>query len=336
MSVQLHPVPVATAPLTSAVTYWWNVPRIFRRAEKRYGRFDIVHSNVYADFLLTRRAAPDTRVVTVYHLGSTAAASARLRLASRLVRLPSEYGPSVIAEGVCVKRADHIIAISRFTRDDILRRYPEIEPERVSVIYPGTTQNGGAVVAGEKALLMEDWGISSKEQIALAVGRLEDRKGIPFLLNSFALMPSPAKVKLVLIGDGRPDVCRRIARQLGVADRVVFAGYVDSSTLKMAYGIADVFVHASSMEGFGLVVADAIAVGLPVVATRVGSIPEVVEDGVDGYLVEYGDAKAFAGALVKALNGPLSRQRRSIAPSPAKFTWERTVRETLGLYERLT
>jgi glycosyltransferase involved in cell wall biosynthesis len=110
---------------------------------------------------------------------------------------------------------------------------------------------------------------------------------------------------------------------------------VDASTLNLAYRIADVFVHASSMEGFGLVVADAVAVGLPVVATRVGSIPEIVIDGVDGYLVEYGDAKAFASAIVTALSGPVSAKGRSIAGASKKFTWEKTVRETLILYERL-
>src|SRR2546426_3644616 len=81
-AVQLQEVKVVDAPLTSAPTYWWNIPRVFRRTVSSSGRFDIVHSTAYADFLLTRKAAAGVRIVTVHHLGGTAAASLGLRLSS--------------------------------------------------------------------------------------------------------------------------------------------------------------------------------------------------------------------------------------------------------------
>ncbi len=331
----MQSVNVTNLRMTSALAYWWNMPRVFHRAERRIGRFDIVHSNVYADLTLTRRAAPRVRVVTVYHLGSTAAASAGLRLPSRLLRLSSEYGPAVIAEGVCLKRADHIIAISNFTRSDVLKRYPDVASEQVSVIYLGTTLESRLTSAEEKTRLRRSWGIVNGERIALGVGRLEDRKGIPFLLQAISHVHSVRNLKLVLVGSGPTDAYEAIARRLGIADRVVFAGYVDDSTLRVAYRIADVLVHAASMEGFGLGVADAVAIGLPVVATRVGSIPEVVTDGVDGYLVDYGDPKAFADALTKVLDGTLLVGEGSRSPTSKRFSWETTVRATLDLYERL-
>jgi glycosyltransferase involved in cell wall biosynthesis len=311
------------------------MPRVFHRAEKQIGQFDIVHSNVYADFLLPKRAASGIRVVTVYHMGSTAATSAGVRLPSRLLMLSSEYGPAVIAEGVCLKRADHIIAISNFTRNDILKRYPDTASEQVSVIYPGTRREPRLASAVERARLRTGWGIASKERIALAVGRLENRKGIPFLLHAFSQVHSAGNLKLVLVGSGPTEAAKAIARRLGIADRVVFAGYVDDSTLSIAYRIADVFVHAASLEGFGLSVADAVAVGLPVVATRVGSIPEIVVEGVDGYLVNYGNTLAFAERIEEALEpaSPLRHADRGVGPKC--FAWKKTAGETLSRYEQL-
>jgi glycosyltransferase involved in cell wall biosynthesis len=334
-TVEVQPVNVAEFPMTSALTYWGMLPRVFHRVEERIGRFDVVHSNVYADFLLTRRAGSGVRVLTIYHLGSTAAASAGLRLPSRLLRLSSEYGPAVIAEGVCLKRADHIIAISNFTRSDILRRYPNIAPERVSVIYLGTGLEPRPPSDEDKTWLMRRWGITHGERIALGVGRLEDRKGIPFLLQAFSQTPSASNVKLVLVGSGPTEAYELIARRLGIADRVVFAGYVDDSVLRAAYRIADVFVHAASMEGFGLSLADAVAIGLPVVATRAGSIPEVVRDGVDGSLVEYGDTQAFAKALMGILDGTHATIQTDLGSQLERFSWNGTVRKTLDLYEEL-
>jgi glycosyltransferase involved in cell wall biosynthesis len=164
---------------------------------------------------------------------------------------------------------------------------------------------------------------------------LEDRKGIPFLLEAISRAQSAGNLKLVLVGSGPTDAYEAIARRLGIADRVVFGGYVDDSTLMLAYGIADVVVHAASMEGFGLSVADAVAIGLPVVATRVGSIPEIVTEGVDGYLVDYGDSIAFADALTKVLDGTLLLGEGGQSPASKRFSWETTVRETLDLYEEL-
>jgi glycosyltransferase involved in cell wall biosynthesis len=88
------------------------------------------------------------------------------------------------------------------------------------------------------------------------------------------------------------------------------------------------------MEGFGLVVADAVAAGLPVVGMRVGSIPEVVREGIDGCLVEYGDANAFANAVVKILAGSNSADLGSSDKRSERFSWNVTVRDTLDLYEK--
>jgi glycosyltransferase involved in cell wall biosynthesis len=160
---------------------------------------------------------------------------------------------------------------------------------------------------------------------------LEARKGIPSLLKALSLVQLTSDLRLVIVGSGRADKFARIAQQLGVAEKVVFAGYVDDSTLRVAYSTADVLVHASSMEGFGLSIADAVASGLPVVATRVGSVPEVVREGVDGFLVDYGDTEAFADAVTRILENTFRVQGTKTAAS-SRFTWEKTVSATLKLY----
>jgi len=164
---------------------------------------------------------------------------------------------------------------------------------------------------------------------------LENRKGIRFLFDAFSRLGRRASGKLVLVGSGDQTLYRRLAGDLGIADRVVFAGFVDEKTLNEAYSLATALLHPSAIEGFGLAVADAVASGLPVVACRVGSIPEIVRDKLDGYLVRYGDVDAFKDAIQKIpQRGTVPKIDRTPEKS-TNFTWNATASQTLSLYERL-
>jgi N-acetyl-alpha-D-glucosaminyl L-malate synthase BshA len=144
-------------------------------------------------------------------------------------------------------------------------------------------------------------------------------------------------VRLVFLGDG-PDrsVAEKTARQLGVQDRVVFEGTISNIEEWLRRG--DLLLSTSSLESFGMSIAEAMASGLPVVAYRVGGIPEVVEDGVQGRLVEPGDVCGAAKAVAEILTNPtLSKTygRNARERIESKFKLELVAEQYERLYQEV-
>lgn len=147
--------------------------------------------------------------------------------------------------------------------------------------------------------------------VVLYAGRLRTRKAVAVLLEAFArLRDEHPAAALVLAGDGeqRPALERQ-ARRLGIADAVRFAGAQPRDAMAGYYAAADLFCLPSLYEGFPLAILEAMAAGLPVVATAVAGVPEAVEHGVTGLLVAPGDAGALARALAELAADP-ERARR--------------------------
>ncbi len=176
----------------------------------------------------------------------------------------------------------------------------------------------------------------------LFTGRLASNKGLPVLLDAFASLASRfPDLELVLVGEdsGEGAATRAHAEKLGLASRVHLTGFVkEESLLASAYAQAEVFVLPSDYEAFGLVLLEALAQGTPVVSTRVGGIPSLVEDGKNGRLVPPGDARALAAALEELLSDRTkaramgARGRETTVPA---HTWERTVEGLERVYEQV-
>lgn len=174
------------------------------------------------------------------------------------------------------------------------------------------------------------------------VGRLQAVKNQALLLEAFArlLADRPAeraRLRLALIGDG-PERGRleRMAVEAGMADRVDFAGWNDDVAASLAS--LSVFVLPSLNEGISNTVLEAMACGLPVVATAVGGTPELVSNGETGFLVDSGDVAGMAGRLAAYLDSPGLRQRHGTAARGRachEFSIERMVADYDTLYRRL-
>ncbi len=167
--------------------------------------------------------------------------------------------------------------------------------------------------------------------------RLDARKGLSYLLRAMAQLRSDLPdARLLIGGDGadRPAL-EREACSLGLADRVEFVGAVSDSAA--FYRRLDCFVLPSLDEAFGLVVLEAMAAGLPVVGTRVGGIPEILEDGSQGRLVAPADSHALAGAIRELCADPLRRQRMGEAArrQARRFDIGHTVKALQAAYEEL-
>ena len=172
---------------------------------------------------------------------------------------------------------------------------------------------------------------NSDDTVLLYVGRLSDEKQIEHLKPTLAAL---AKTRLVLVGDG-PARARLERDFAGLPAR--FMGYLRGERLSQAYASADIFVFPSRLETFGLVVTEAMAAGLPVVAARVGGVADVISEGVNGYSFESGDQAMLLEGLRKIASSRenmrwMGRQARAYAETQS---WEAVMDEVVEVYAGL-
>ncbi len=329
---EVKQVPVSGLPLTSMLSFWTRLPIAVARERVRGGPFDVVHSNAIADAFLSKRRLPGPRIVTVFHLGRSVVRSAGLRVMASPRALRTEYGLALAVEGRSIRRADQLIVISDSTRREVQAAFPDVAPGKVSVIPPGVDTQIATSDEKTASYLRSKWGISRGNKILLFVGRIKDRKGLPLLLKVLKQLEEES-AKLVIVGGGDGSRIARTAQKMGIGNQVILAGYVSDQELRAAYSISQVLVHPSVMEGYGMTLAESVYLGLPVVAFGVGAIPEVVQDGVNGFLVEYPNVSAFARAVRRVLSVGLEGPQNATLKKP-RFDWRLATVRTLAAYER--
>lgn len=139
--------------------------------------------------------------------------------------------------------------------------------------------------------LKSDLGIRDNEKVIIHISNFRKVKRVQDIIMSFKEIASSIDAKLLLVGDGPEEMdMKELVVKMGIKDKVIFTGKRDD--LPELLAISDVMFHLSEKEAFGLVLLEALACGVPCVATDVGGIPEVIEDGVNGFLVSCGDIAA--------------------------------------------
>jgi glycosyltransferase involved in cell wall biosynthesis len=173
----------------------------------------------------------------------------------------------------------------------------------------------------------------------LYVGRLASNKGLLNLIESVPKVLSQfPKTTFVLVGEdeGLRDKLVNRAAELGISDSVIFTGHITDNDLFMsAFTACDVFVLPSEYEAFGLVLLEAGACKKPCVATKVGGVPEVIEDGKTGLLVDYDDVASLANAITLLLEDESKRKQMGKAARESvrnKFTWTKVVDQLEKVY----
>jgi glycosyltransferase involved in cell wall biosynthesis len=250
------------------------------------------------------------------------------------------------------RRADHVIATFTSLRDEIVSRWG-VDPARVSVIPNGASEalaptgrrrrlgaNGSRLGAngswrranGSHAPAFI--GSSRFEHYCLFVGRLTPRKGPDFVIR--ALAEAEDDVCCVFAGDGpMRNHVEQLAERLGVADRTAFLGNVDVESLPSLYANADLLILPSVSEASPLVVAEAMACGTPVLATRIAGLPTLVEDWETGFLVHPDNVGELAVALRFLMHdGKLRRRMSEKARSKVtrEFLWPRVATRYDAVY----
>jgi starch synthase len=203
-------------------------------------------------------------------------------------QLSGGYRLSSWIERAAYEAADAVIAVSAGMRQDILRSYPAIDPERVKVVHNGIDVDAWRPTNNPE--LLQKWGIDSSLPTLVFVGRITRQKGLPYLLEAVRSLPKNIQVVLCAGAPDTPEIMHEV--QSAVAslqqDRggvVWIPDHLPRHELAAILTAATAFVCPSIYEPLGIVNLEAMACGIPVVGTATGGIPEVVADGETGWLV---------------------------------------------------
>ena len=245
-----------------------------------------------------------------------------------------------IFEEKMLKRSNKIIAVSDFTRRELLQYY-KVKEDKIRVIHNGVDVNKFQP-AGDKRKAKEELGFNPDDTVILSVGRLYARKGLFTLIES---MPQVVRrfprAKFIISGRGQSNEMKKLvahAQKLGVRGNIVFTGYFPDKKLPRLYQAADIFAFSTFYEHHPFAVLEALSTGLPVVTTKVGGIPETIEDGKNGFLCQPFNAREFSDRILYFLEHPaeaseMAQQARKTILE--QFDWRLIVKKVLAVYEEV-
>lgn len=284
------------------------------------GRPDLLHGMAFS--LPLAWFGPS--VVTIYDMSF-------IRYPERLGRIRRLYLQAMTR--FSARRARQVIAISEHSRAEISLLLG-ISPSKIDVAIPGVSREFRPASPEEVASLRKEFDLP--ERFILSVGTLEPRKNLETLVRAYAKLPRRNGIKLVLAGatGWKTNTLDRLLGQLDLSRDVILTGYVSSNDLAAWYTAAEVFAYPSVYEGFGLPLLEAMACGLPVIASNTSSLPEAV--GESGVLVDPLSVEAWVEALASLLDSEERRRQLSVQgiERTSQFTWENTARQTVASYHR--
>jgi hypothetical protein len=236
--------------------------------------------------------------------------------------------------------ADQIIAITDSTRADIKRFFPGVENVKIDTVYYGGP--AGAFKPMDKRLAQEYVAkkFNHNGKYILTVASLEWRKNVTGLLRAFGLFREKYKLdlKLLIVGGERRSGAGEIFRtykKLSLGESVCFLGHADTNDLVHLYNAAEALIFPSFYEGFGLPPLEAMACGIPVVASDIPVFREVLQDAA--MLVDANNPQKLKQAIYGVLtNGPLAQELKARGLERVKyFSWKKTAQQTLGIINKL-
>jgi D-inositol-3-phosphate glycosyltransferase len=220
------------------------------------------------------------------------------------------------------RNCDRILVATDKERDHLMQHYGA-SPETIGVVPCGV--NLDLFRPLDKATARQQLGFDHDESIVLFVGRFAPLKGIARLMEAVAHLQHYQRLRLVIVGGGHhtPESrdLQRLSRNLGIQDSVTFVGRIEQDNLPPYYCAADVLVVPSHYESFGLVALEALASGTPVVATRVGAMESILQEGVTGHVVSNGSPRLLANGIEPFISRSHPPSADAIRATVLRFSW---------------
>ena len=305
---------------TGLISSYFKLKKLFRAIKP-----DIVHAHLFDDALVSVLAAKaigiPKRIVTKgdasYHYF---------------------HNPQYVRfDRLINKKATTVIALSEESKRFILDK-EGADPDSVKLVHHGL-DIASVTARNEKVMdaFRERWGLHGKTVVG-TVSRFIPWKGYADLVDVVKIVTASNKnVRFLFCGSGSEEVAiRRKISELHLEDYIIFTGYVASSEMPSLYGVMNIFLHGARHEPFGLVIAEAMLNGVPVVSTRTGAAADAVVSGEHGYLCEYGKTEDLANSILKLTDVQTTRMmgQKCIARATELFAVETGYQNHLKIYQQ--
>lgn len=299
---------------------YYNILNILKLAilVKKYEP-DIIHSHTYFSNTIGRIAGIISRVpVMISHVHNVYSNYSKRNLL--IERLLSNY-------------TDKVICCSEAVRNFVLK-YEKINMHKTVIIYNGVNHRE-IQRSQDISYLREFLGIYKNVITIICVASLTEKKGHEYLLKAILEIEKEfQKLKFIIVGDGPlKKRLKNLAEELNIQDLVIFTGI--RNDIPNLLKIADIFVLPSLTEGLPLAAIEAMSVGLPVVATAVGGVPEIIKDGITGYLVPPKNPKALGNTILNLIKDKKNMEKVGLNGKKViieNFTTEKMINKLEKLY----
>jgi len=317
-------------------------------AEEKNLRYDLIHSHYWMSGIaaLTLKAQWDVPVVQMFHtLGL---------MKNRVARSPDEVEGSYRVEGErkVIQSADRLVVATPAEQSQLEFLY-RTDTRKMITIPPGVDTSHFYPIPADEAKAVI--GVPPQDRLVLFVGRIEPLKGIETMIRAMAYVHENRLLRdcpdcphyLAVIG-GDPNLTnqemssemsrlQRLCRELGIDDLVIFLGKRSQDSLPYYYSAAEIVIVPSHYESFGMVALEAMACGTPVIASQVGGLAFLVQDGVTGYVVPDNDPAALGDRLAQLILNPDLRQKlgEQAVDYARDYAWENITIRMKALYEEL-
>lgn len=290
------------------------------------GRFDILHCHLVASNIFAKPVGALCGVPVILnhdHTNDDHRANNRIRLA---------------LDTLSNRLATHLIAVSDSCRKFLIER-ERVPAEKISLVQNAIDLGRYSKSCGTRAEARRSLGLPAGVPVVAGVGRLNPQKNFTLFIQIAAEVSKRHPDAIFLLAGEGPeeDLLRRCVREAGVGERLVFSGYVADT--RRVYLAADVLLMPSLFEGLPMTLLEAMAMEVPVVASALDGIAEVVEDGTDGFLVPSGAGGLFADRVCRLLEDSALASRIGQAASQkiaARFSAVRMCAEVEGIYRRFS
>ena len=231
---------------------------------------------------------------------------------------------------VIEKGSKKIIAVSEGVKREILEYY-DVPEDKIVVIPNGVDLDEFKPDKVKRRKIREMYGIADDEVVLMFSGYEFRRKGLEYIIK--ALPQVKENVKLLVVGKDNPEPYKKLASKLGVLDRIIFAGFVPD--ISEFYAASDIFVFPTAYEAFSLATLEAVASGLPILATKVNGTEELIKEGYNGFFVKR-HPENIAEKINILLDDELRRRMSKNARKTAEeYSWSEVAKKTMEVYKNL-